>query len=332
METNTQHPLSQAFIQQASVIIGHRQEIRGVHPLNQNDIQRECEKIRAVSPRILQADLDGQEGSYFFKYRLQGQSFQIHCEAADTPAVALYYGVKALKDDGINYLLSFPKPAIKDFRPSPLTQDQEVSARRELGGLFINFKVDVDEALASSFQIDSQLNFLEAILNDLESVEWSDEVAGGILANRVIVEAQEWVEGKYDFTFQDIGTLSEDEKQSRSAVVPVTQIRPITKSPENDPEMRKFQRRVALLYAYSPNTIEKKNEIAKRYGWASGSESLYKHYTRMSQKTNRVNAVDIRKMISDIEAVLPYLGGHHLKDAQDNQRELYSKIVTGRDR
>ena len=52
----------------------------------------------------------------------------------------------------------------------------------------------------------------------------------------------------------------------------------------------------------------------------------------MSNKTNRVSAGDERKMISDIEAVLPYLKGHHLKAAQNDLQELYSQIVSGRDR
>ena len=328
METNTQHPLSQAFIQQASVIIGHRQEIRNIHPLNQNDIQRECEKIRAVSPRILQADLDCQEGSYFFKYRLNGQSFQIHCEAADSPAVALYYGVNALKSDGIGYKLSFPKPIIKDCRLQPFTQDLETSARRELGVLFSHFKVDVDEALASALEIDSQLDLLEAILNDFANVDWEDEVAGGTLARRQIEEAEKWVEERLDFKVQEIEALSDDEKQGRSITTPNT----MDDDAEPCPAYRLTLKEVALREIYEGrgiHTSEEANRIARENHYTSGQALLDDFNLLRGNVSNRTGfdkPREINWMVGRIRRLLPLLSEKARQQAKSEMETLMARI------
>lgn len=328
METTTQHPLSQAFIQQASVIIGHRQEIRGVQPLNQTDIQRECDNIKAVSPRILQAGLDGEDGVYFFKYRLQGEAIQTHCEAADSPAVALYYGVKALKSDGISCKLSFPKPVIKDFRPSPLTQQQEVSARRDLGVLFINFKDDVDEALVSTLQIDSQLNLLEAILNDFENAYWDDEVTGGILARRTIGEAQEWVENQYQFKAQEIGALSNDEKRTRSIApqnIVDTEVEPY-------PTYRLTMKELALREIYEGrgiHTLEAANRIARESNYTSGQKLLDDFNKFRGNATNRTgfeNTREINWMVGRIKRLLPLLSEKAKQQAKSEMETLIAAL------
>ena len=328
METTTQHPLSQAFIQQASVIIGHRQEIRGIQPLNQNDIQRECDNIKAVSPRFLQVELVGQDGNYCFKYRLQGQEIQIHCADADSPAVALYYGVQALKSDGISCKLSFPKPIIKDFRPPPLTQEQEVSARRELGVLSSHFKVDVDEALASTFQIDSQLNLLEAILNDFENAEWDDEVAGGVLAHRVIIEAQEWVESQYHSKTQEIEALSDDEKRGRS----ITAQNIMDTEAEPYPTYRLTLKELALREIYEGrgiHTLEAANRIARESNYTSGQKLLDDFNKFRGNATNRTgfeNTREINWMVGRIKRLLPLLSKKAKQQAKSEMETLVAAL------
>jgi hypothetical protein len=308
MEITTQHSLSQAFIQQASVIIGHRQEIRGIQPLNQNDIQRECDNIKAVSPRIIQAGLDGEDGVYFFKYRLQGQAIQTHCEAADSPAVALYYGVKALKSDGISCKLSFPKPNIKDLRQPPYSLDQEISVRSELRGLLSSFEEQVEEALASTPHIEAQLDILQAILTDLESADWDDETTGSVLAQWAVSRAEKWAEERYQFKVQEIKALPDDERQRRSATP-----RNLPHNEVNDAPTRRITlAELALIEVYESRhlDIEAANRLACKHGYSSG-QRLLKDYNAFDGKPNKRIGLDKPRprnwMVKRLKYILPLL-------------------------
>ena len=325
METTTHHPLSQAFIQQTSVIIGHRQEIRGIQPLNQNGIQRECDNIKAVSPRSLQAGLDEEDGVYFFKYRLQGQAIQTHCETADSPAVALYYGVKALKSDGISYKLSFPKPNIKDLRKPPYTLDQEISVRSELRGLLSSFEEQVEEALASTLHIEAQLDILQAILTDLESADWDDETTGSVMARWAVNRAEKWAEERYEFKVQEIEALPDDEKQRSCAAL---RNNPHTEA-NDTPTHGLTLAELALIEIYEGRflNIEAANRLALKNGLSCGQRLLAKFnlFDTPKQRTGIDTSRSRNYMVKSLKRLLPLLSEKGRQKAEKEMQTLMDR-------
>jgi len=191
-----------------------------------------------------------------------------------------------------------------------------------------HFKVDVDEALASTFQIDSQLNLLEAILNDFENAEWDDEVAGGVLAHRVIIEAQEWVESQYHSKTQEIEALSDDEKRGRS----ITAQNIMDTEAEPYPTYRLTLKELALREIYEGrgiHTLEAANRIARESNYTSGQKLLDDFNKFRGNATNRTgfeNTREINWMVGRIKRLLPLLSKKAKQQAKSEMETLVAAL------
>lgn len=83
---------------------------------------------------------------------------------------------------------------------------------------------------------------------------------------------------------------------------------------------------IALRYVYMGEVIprgEKANEIARQYGHTCG-EALRKHYNYYNQRKNRTGITrdKVKKVVADIEAVIPYLDGEYGQEAHSDLEKL----------
>ncbi|MGY2132706.1 hypothetical protein ACW9KT_10785 [Hymenobacter sp. HD11105] len=277
------------FIEQIEIAIGEREEISSVVDLTSEQIEDECNRIRATIPEVSEVALSHNEDIYELRWTIKGTGYTT--EGSEFPAVAFWNGVQAFNHSGLNYTLSFPVPLVKEVRPYPKTRAQRQALDRKLRTLQHKFLDDLADEIDSTLFPQDRVELLVRILEDFDCLEsipeldpeisvghesawetihevWQEveskyhmleteaESLAGIIGNkesfRKAPQAAEIPQLDYEITTQQaMQTLGLDSSSGMLAV-PASNSGTSNNSPESDPEMSnaKHRRRIVLLYLY----------------------------------------------------------------------------------
>jgi hypothetical protein len=121
-----------------------------------------------------------------------------------------------------------------------------------------------------------------------------------------------------------------ERKRATFATQPAVVQESATNSAANEKNPSLTQRQVALRHVYEGLPINKDNDIAAAYGWKPGS--LYKQFLGVFSVVNRHRALDKKRMLKDIVAILPDLTPEAKARADRDIVALEDNIATGSDR